>query len=78
MTTDDATAKIKEAGKAVEITDRARLVSLGDPEAEARRQFGILAARKVDADLIKQAMADETAQGGGTPLDVQLTATTFS
>lgn len=68
MSTDDATATIKEVGKAVEITDKARLTSLGDPEAEARRQFGILAARRVDADLIAQAQADETAQGGGTPL----------
>lgn len=68
MATDDATATIKEAGKAVEITDKARLTSLSDPETEARRQFGILAARKVDAALIAQAQADETAQGGGTPL----------
>ncbi|MCX5362882.1 phage head protein [Streptomyces sp. NBC_00124] len=67
MSTSDATATIKEAGKAVEITDKAKLTSLGDPEAEARRQFGILAARKVDAALIAQAQADETAQGGSTP-----------
>ncbi|MGW3711352.1 N4-gp56 family major capsid protein [Streptomyces albogriseolus] len=67
MSTSDATATIKEVGKAVEITDKARLTSLGDPEAEARRQFGILAARRVDTDLIAQAQADETAQGGGTP-----------
>ncbi|GAA3237266.1 N4-gp56 family major capsid protein [Streptomyces lavendulae] len=60
-------ATIKEAGKAVEITDRAILTGLGDPRAEAQRQFGILAARKVDAALIAQAQADETAQGGGTP-----------
>lgn len=59
---------IKEAGKAVEITDRAILTGLGDPRAEAQRQFGILAARKVDAALIAQAQADETAQGGGLPL----------
>jgi len=72
MSTDAATATIKEAGKAVEITDRARLIALGDPEAEARRQFGVLAARKVDADLIAQAQADETAQGGGTPLAVTI------
>ncbi|WP_326797450.1 phage head protein [Streptomyces sp. NBC_01808] len=68
MSTDDATATIKEVGKAVEITDKARLTSLGDPEAEARRQFGVLAARKVDAALIAQAQANETGQGGGTPL----------
>ncbi|MFI8498324.1 phage head protein [Streptomyces sp. NPDC085524] len=62
-----STAKIKEAGKAVEITDKALLSGLGDPSDEAQRQFGILAARKVDAALIAQAQADETAQGGGTP-----------
>lgn len=48
-------ATIKEAGKAVEVKDRARLVGLGDPLGEAARQFGILAARKVDADLITTA-----------------------
>ncbi|MFF5642072.1 phage head protein [[Kitasatospora] papulosa] len=60
-------ATIKEAGKAVEITDKALLTGLGDPRSEAQRQFGILAARKVDAALIAQAQADETAQGGGQP-----------
>lgn len=74
MSTSNSTATIKEAGKAVEITDKARLVSLGDPEAEARRQFGILAARKVDAALITQAQADETAQGGGTPYTFTIAA----
>ncbi|MGZ9931962.1 phage major capsid protein [Streptomyces sp. NC-S4] len=74
MSTSSAEATIKEVGKAVEITDRARLVSLGDPEAEARRQFGILAARKVDAALIAQAQADETAQGGGNPLKITTAA----
>ncbi|MCX4672401.1 phage head protein [Streptomyces sp. NBC_01381] len=68
MSTSFAKAVIKEAGKAVEITHKAKLVSLGDPEAEARRQFGVLAARKVDADLITQAQADETTLGGGNPL----------
>jgi N4-gp56 family major capsid protein len=53
----EMTATIKEAGKAVEVTDRARLVGLGDPLAEAARQFGVLAARKVDADLIAAAVA---------------------
>ena len=75
MSTDDSQATIKEAGKAVEITDRSRLVGLGDPLSEARRQFGVLAARKVDADLITQAQADETAQDGGTPLTVSTAAT---
>ncbi|MFB6846211.1 N4-gp56 family major capsid protein [Streptomyces sp. NPDC056373] len=67
MTQDASRATIKEAGKAVEITDKALLTGLGDPRDEAQRQFGLLAARKVDADLIAQAQADETAQGGGNP-----------
>ncbi len=70
MSTSDSTATIKEAGKAVEITDKARLVALGDPLAEARRQFGVLAARKTDSELISQAQADETSSGGGKPYEV--------
>ncbi|MFI9203329.1 N4-gp56 family major capsid protein [Streptomyces sp. NPDC053048] len=44
-------ATIKEAGKAVEITDKARLVAFGDPYAETQRQLGVLIARKIDTDL---------------------------
>lgn len=55
-------ATIKEAGKAVEISDTADLVGLGDPQSEAIRQFGVLAARKVDADLIT--VAGATVSGG--------------
>ncbi|MFE5777084.1 N4-gp56 family major capsid protein [Brachybacterium sp. NPDC056505] len=75
LTTSKSSAKIKEAGKAVTITDRGRLVGMGDPEAEARRQFGILAARKVDADLITAAQLS----GGtnGTPYAVTTEATAF-
>jgi hypothetical protein len=51
LTTADDTATIKEAGKAVEITDKAILVGMGDPVAEAARQLGIVVARKIDADL---------------------------
>lgn len=74
MGTSEATATIKEAGKAVEVKDRAKLVALGDPLAEAARQFGVLAARKVDADLITAAQAaipaafDKTAAAGQTTL----------
>lgn len=50
-------ATIKEAGKGVEISDTADLVGLGNPQDEAIRQFGILAARKVDADLYAAATA---------------------
>ncbi|WP_371652493.1 MULTISPECIES: phage head protein [unclassified Streptomyces] len=67
MTQAASKAVIQEAGKAVEITDKAMLTGLGDARGEAQRQFGILAARKVDAALIAQAQADETAQGGGKP-----------
>ncbi|MFD7103108.1 N4-gp56 family major capsid protein [Streptomyces kasugaensis] len=45
------TATIKESGKAVEITDKARLVAFGDPFAETQRQLGLLIARKIDKDL---------------------------
>lgn len=51
LTTADDTATIKEAGKAVEITDKSILVGMGDPVAEAARQLGIVVARKIDADL---------------------------
>lgn len=75
LTTKDSTAKIKEAGKGVTITDRSRLVGMGDPEAEARRQFGILAARKVDADLITAAQLKGGANG--TPYEVTTEVPTF-
>lgn len=75
LSTSKSSAKIKEAGKAVTITDRSRLVGMGDPEAEARRQFGLLAARKVDADLI--AAAQLTGGTNGTPYSVTTEATTF-
>jgi hypothetical protein len=60
-------ATIKEAGKAVEISDTADLVGLGNPQDEAIRQFGILAARKVDKDLYAAAVA--TITGGVTYSD---------
>lgn len=49
-------AVIKEAGKAVEITDKAKLIGFGDAIGEAAEQFGELAARKIDADLITTAV----------------------
>ena len=52
LTQEASEAKIKEAGKAVKYTDKASLVGLGDIETEVVSQFGTLAARKVDADLI--------------------------
>ena len=57
LTQTSSEATIKEAGKAVEFTDSADLYGLGSPGDEARRQFGVLAARKVDGDLITAALA---------------------
>lgn len=50
-------AVVKEAGKAVEFTDQADLYGIGSAGDEARRQFGILSARKVDGDLITAALS---------------------
>lgn len=60
-------ATIKEAGKAVEWTDKAQLTGIGNVQDEAIRQFGALAARKVDADLVAAAVA--TVTGGVTYAD---------
>lgn len=60
MSQTDSSATIKEAGKAVVINDRDKLTILGGvggSESEALRQFGVLAARKVDGDLITAAVA---------------------
>lgn len=75
LSTKESTAKIKEAGKAVTISDRSRLVGMGDPESEARRQFGILAARKVDGDLITAAQATDN---GAKPIETSVDADAFS
>ncbi len=67
LTQSSTRAVIKEAGTAVEITDTADLTGLGNPQDEAIRQFGVLAARKVDGDLITTAGA--TVAGGVTYAD---------
>ena len=63
LTTTDDTATIKEAGKAVEITDRAMLYGYGDPVGEAMRQLGIVIARKIDADVQADALANAGVTG---------------
>lgn len=77
LTQRSSRATIKEAGKAVEITDTASLNGLGNAQDEAIRQFGVLSARKLDADLISAATeiitggityADGTAAGNSAPL----------
>ena len=57
LTQKNSKATIKEAGKAAEWSDKAKLTGIGNIQDEAIRQFGILAARKVDADLIAAATA---------------------
>lgn len=56
-------ATIKEYGTAVEWTDKRALTGLGDLAGEVTRQLGVLAARNLDAELIKCAAAET---GSGT------------
>jgi len=56
LTSSDATATVKEVGKAVTITDQALLSSIGDPLDEAATQVGKVVARKIDADLVSEAV----------------------
>ena len=56
LTSSDADATVKEVGKAVTITDQALLSSIGDPLDEAATQVGKVVARKIDADLISEAV----------------------
>lgn len=50
-TNEGPSAVIKEIGKAVDITDKAKLVGRGDPASEARNQIATVIARKIDHDL---------------------------
>ena len=52
LETDTETATIKEAGKAVEITDNAVLSGYGDPVGEANNQIIMAINAKVDKDCI--------------------------
>lgn len=83
LTQSSSQATIKEAAKAVEFTDKAKLTGIGNVQDEAIRQFGILAARKVDADLVAAAQAsiaggityaDGTAATASAPLGYTTTA----
>lgn len=64
LTQSASRAVIKEAGKAVEWSDKAQLTGVGNVQDEAIRQFGALSARKTDGDLIAAATA--TVTGGVT------------
>lgn len=50
--TSKTTMTIKQAGKAVEITDKAALVAHGDIYSEAARQIALAIANKIDNDLV--------------------------
>ena len=52
MTTGSASVQIKEAGKAVEITDTAILSGYGNPYGQAANQIVLSMADKVDYDLL--------------------------
>lgn len=45
-------AKVKKAGKAVELTDEAMISGYGDPLGEAARQIQMAVASKLDADCV--------------------------
>lgn len=45
-------AKVKKAGKAVELTDEAMISGYGDPMGEAVRQIQMAVASKLDADCV--------------------------
>ncbi|HEL2457935.1 TPA: N4-gp56 family major capsid protein [Streptococcus suis] len=50
--TKTTTMTIKQAGKGVEITDKAVLVGLGDPIGEAGHQIALAIANKIDNDFV--------------------------
>lgn len=60
LTMTDSKATIKEAGKALELTDTAVLTALGNPQSQAQQQLAISVARKIDTDLRAAAEITET------------------
>jgi N4-gp56 family major capsid protein len=68
MSMSDSAATIKEAGKAVELTDRAVLTAIDDPDDQARGQLALSIARKIDTDLRAAALYEHTNAGGGDPI----------
>lgn len=65
MSMTDSYATIKEAGKAVELTDTAVLTAIGRPNDQARVQLALSIARKIDSDIRAAAEYEHTNAGGG-------------
>lgn len=61
----DSYATIKEAGKGVELTDKAVLTAIGQPNDQARVQLALSIARKIDKDIRVAAEYTHTNAGGG-------------
>lgn len=65
MSMTDSYATIKEAGKAIELTDTAVLTAIGRPNDQARVQLALSIARKIDADIRAAAEYEHVNGGGG-------------
>ena len=61
----DSWATIKEAGKGVELTDKAVLTAIGQPNDQARVQLALSIARKIDKDI--RTAAEFTVTGSVDP-----------
>lgn len=84
LTMTDSKATIKEAGKALELTDNATLEAIGNPNSQAQTQLALSVARKIDTDLRNAAEYTHTNGGAGdeeattAPLTVATTADRMS
>jgi N4-gp56 family major capsid protein len=67
MSMSDSYATIKEAGKAIELTDTAVLTAIGRPNDQARTQLALSIARKIDSDIRAAAEYEHTNGGAGDP-----------
>lgn len=72
MSADGESMTIKEAAKGVELTDKARLTALGDPEGAAQRQLLKSVSQKIDKDIFAAVAATgagsvNVMSTGGTP-----------
>lgn len=67
MSMTDSYATIKEAGKAVELTDTAVLTAIGRPNDQARTQLALSIARKIDSDIRAAAEYEHTNAGASDP-----------